>query len=128
VRERYGVEPALVSDFIALRGDPSDGIPGAPGVGAKTAAQLLQAFGSLEAVLAAAARPATVIAGQMRPRLAFTLHEHADELRTFKQVATLQRVPVKRPRDASTDYAAGARAARKLGLKRLAQRLEGLAA
>ena len=40
VRERYGVEPALVPDFIALRGDPSDGLPGAPGVGAKTAAEL----------------------------------------------------------------------------------------
>ena len=42
VRERYGVEPALVPDFIALRGDPSDGLPGAPGIGAKTAAELLR--------------------------------------------------------------------------------------
>jgi DNA polymerase-1 len=128
VRERYGVEPRLVSDFIALRGDPSDGIPGAPGVGAKTAAELLQAFGTLEEVLVAAGQPGTVIAGQMRPRLAAVLREHADELRMFKHLATLQRVPVRRPRDAPTDYAAGGRAARKLGMERLAQRLDALAA
>jgi 5'-3' exonuclease len=51
VRERYGVEPAQVPDFIALRGDPSDKLPGAPGVGAKTAASLLGRYGSLEAAL-----------------------------------------------------------------------------
>ena len=56
MRERYGVEPAQVSDFIALRGDPSDGLPGAPGIGAKTAASLLRRHGSLERVLAVAAR------------------------------------------------------------------------
>src|SRR5947209_6942259 len=55
VRERYGVEPALVPDFIALRGDPSDGLPGAPGIGAKTAGELLRRYGPLEALLAAAA-------------------------------------------------------------------------
>src|SRR5207237_4002360 len=49
VRERYGVEPDQVPDFIALRGDPSDRLPGARGVGAKTAAQLLGQYGSLEA-------------------------------------------------------------------------------
>ena len=48
VRERYGVEPELVPDFIALRGDPSDGLPGAPGIGAKTAAELLRRYGPLE--------------------------------------------------------------------------------
>ncbi len=48
VRERYGIGPELVADFIALRGDPSDGLPGAPGIGAKTAAELLQRHGSLE--------------------------------------------------------------------------------
>src|SRR5919202_1353947 len=53
VRERYGVEPKQVPDFIALRGDPSDKLPGAPGVGAKTAADLLRRSGSLEAALAA---------------------------------------------------------------------------
>jgi DNA polymerase-1 len=52
VRERYGVEPAQVVDFIALRGDPSDRIPGAPGVGPKKAADLLRQYGSLDAALA----------------------------------------------------------------------------
>src|SRR3954453_11424037 len=51
VEERYGVPPELVPDFIALRGDPSDGLPGAKGVGPKTAAELLRRHGSLEAVL-----------------------------------------------------------------------------
>ena len=57
VVKRYGVPAALVPDFIALRGDPSDGIPGARGIGQKTAAALLRQHGSLEAVIAAA-RPA----------------------------------------------------------------------
>src|SRR5579875_2940642 len=55
VRERYGVEPRQVPDFIALRGDPSDGLPGAPDIGAKTAAELLREHGTLEAALEAAA-------------------------------------------------------------------------
>ena len=53
VRERYGVEPAQVIDFIALRGDPSDRLPGAPGVGPKKAADLLRQYGSLEEAIAA---------------------------------------------------------------------------
>jgi DNA polymerase-1 len=53
VRARYGVDPKQVPDFIALRGDPSDKVPGAPGVGATGAANLLQRYGSLEAALAA---------------------------------------------------------------------------
>ncbi len=52
VRKRYGISPELVPDFIALRGDPSDGLPGAPGVGPKTAAELLERHGSLEAAIA----------------------------------------------------------------------------
>ncbi len=51
VRERYGIGPELVPDFIALRGDPSDGLPGAKGVGPKTAAELLREHGSLEGML-----------------------------------------------------------------------------
>ena len=54
VRKRYGIAPELVPDFIALRGDPSDGLPGAPGIGPKTAAELLSRHGSLEGVIAAA--------------------------------------------------------------------------
>jgi len=53
VRERYGVEPSQVIDFIALRGDPSDRLPGAPGVGPKKAADLLRQYGSLEDAIAA---------------------------------------------------------------------------
>ena len=56
VRKRYGIAPKLVPDFIALRGDPSDGIPGAKGIGEKTAAELLSRRGSLDAVLDGALR------------------------------------------------------------------------
>jgi DNA polymerase-1 len=122
VRERYGVEPEQVPDFIALRGDPSDGLPGAPGIGAKTAAQLLQAHGTLEALLAAAERADPAL----RPRTAATLREHAQLLRTFAHIATLQRIDVERPRDAATDFAGGAAKAGELGMRRLAQRLEGM--
>ena len=53
VVERYGIPPELVTDFIGLKGDTSDNIPGVPGIGDKTAAQLLQQYGSLEEVLGA---------------------------------------------------------------------------
>ncbi len=120
VRERYGVEPEQVADFIALRGDPSDGLPGAPGIGAKTAAELLRTHGSLEALLEAAQDGAT--AG-MRPRVASSLRENAELLRAFKRIATLQTIAVERPADRESDYARGAEAARALGMRRLAQRL-----
>jgi DNA polymerase-1 len=128
VLERYGVGPALVPDFIALRGDPSDGLPGAPGIGPKGAAELLARYGSLEQVLDAAELPGTVLAGEMTPRVAARLRDCAEQLRAFKQIATLQRVELDRPPDAPTDFAAGARTARKLGMKRLAERLEEMAA
>ncbi|HEU4703873.1 MAG TPA: 5'-3' exonuclease H3TH domain-containing protein, partial [Conexibacter sp.] len=73
VRRRYGVPPELVPDFIALRGDPSDGLPGARGIGEKTAADLLARHGSLEAALA---RPI----GET-PRVQGALRDQADELR-----------------------------------------------
>jgi DNA polymerase-1 len=132
VRERYGVEPAQVPDFIALRGDPSDGLPGAPGIGAKTAAELLRAHGSLEDLLVAAgasaagggAVRATTI---MRPRVAATLREHAELLLAFKEIATLQRIEVDSPADRTTDFAGGALLARELGMRRLSERLQKLA-
>lgn len=127
VRERYGVEPQLVPDFIALRGDPSDGLPGAPGVGAKTAAELLRNYGSLERLLEAAAQLATKVprsSEEMRPRTAATLREHDAQLRDFKRIATLQQLDVALPGDRDTDFAAGAVAARELGMRRLAERLE----
>jgi 5'-3' exonuclease len=56
LQARYGIAPAQYADFATLRGDPSDGLPGVPGIGEKTAAGLLRRFGSLEALLEAAAR------------------------------------------------------------------------
>ncbi|HYB23755.1 MAG TPA: 5'-3' exonuclease H3TH domain-containing protein, partial [Solirubrobacteraceae bacterium] len=122
VRERYGVEPAQVPDFIALRGDPSDGLPGAPGIGAKTAAELLRVHGSLEALLDVAADGgADPAAATLRPRVAASLRENAQLLRTFKRIATMQRIELERPADGTTDYAGGARKARELGMRRLAE-------
>jgi DNA polymerase-1 len=116
VRERSGVTPSQIPDLIALRGDPSDGIPGARGVGAKTAAELLQAHGDLEGVIAAA--------GELRPRIAAAILDQAEELRMFRDIATLRDIPFKRPVDAGTDRAGGALAARALGMTALAKRLE----
>jgi DNA polymerase-1 len=116
VRNRYGIDPELVPDFIALRGDPSDGLPGAPGIGAKTAAALLERHGTLENAIANA--------DQERPRTAAALREHADELRAFKEIATLRPTTVDRPPDCETDLRNGAEAARGHGMKRLADRLE----
>jgi DNA polymerase-1 len=116
VKRRYGISPALVPDFIALRGDPSDGLPGAAGIGPKTAAELLTRHGSLEGAIAAAATE--------RPRVAKALSEQADELRAFRRIAQLQMVEIERPVDRATDLEGGARAARGLGLNRLAERLE----
>jgi DNA polymerase-1 len=115
VQARYGVPPALVPDFIALRGDPSDGLPGARGIGEKGAADLLTRHGSLEAALASP--------DGEKPRVATALREQADELRDFLAIATLQRVDVPRPADRVTDLAGGAEAAETLGMRRLAERL-----
>ncbi|MHB8533212.1 MAG: 5'-3' exonuclease [Solirubrobacteraceae bacterium] len=122
VLERYGVAPEQVADFIALRGDPSDGIPGAPGIGAKSAAELLREHGTLEGALAAA-RTGTA----MRPRQASALLDNAQQLLAFRQIATLQEIDVALPPSAPTDFARGAAAAEELGMKRLAARLRGLA-
>ena len=119
VREMYGVDPGQVPDFIALRGDPSDGLPGAKGIGAKTAAELLRRKGDLEHVILGAVRE--------KPAVRRALIEQADELRSFKDIATLRTVDVERPPDAPTDFAGGAAAARELGMNRLSQRLQELA-
>ena len=121
VERRYGVPPELVPDFIALRGDPSDGIPGAKGVGEKTAAELLRAHGSLEAVLEAAIR-------EPRPKLRTSLLDDPDLLRAFKDMATLRDADIERPADRETDWAGAAAAARERGMNRLAERLEKAAA
>src|SRR5215472_5817148 len=88
VVERYGIPPELVPDFIGLKGDTSDNIPGVPGIGDKTAAELLQRFGSLEAVLDHIAD----ISGAKRKQ---NLTEHAEDARVSKQLATVKRdVPI----------------------------------
>jgi DNA polymerase I len=83
VEERYGVPPELICDLMGLRGDTSDNIPGVPGIGEKTATQLLQQFGSLEAVLESVDQ----ISGKKRKE---NLTEHAEDARLSKRLATLQ--------------------------------------
>jgi DNA polymerase-1 len=117
VRKRYGIGPELVPDFIALRGDPSDGLPGARGVGPKTAAELLQTHGSLEATLENAIRV-------QRPKLRAALLDAREELLAFKDIATLRDAGVEPPADRETDWTGAAAAARKHGMNRLAERLE----
>jgi DNA polymerase I len=88
VVDRYGITPELVPDFIGLKGDTSDNIPGVPGIGDKTAADLLQRFGSLEQVLASIDE----ISGAKRKE---NLTNHADDARLSKQLATAKRdIPV----------------------------------
>jgi DNA polymerase-1 len=81
VIDRYGIPPELIPDFIGLKGDTSDNIPGVPGIGDKTASELLQRFGDLETVLASVDQ----ISGAKRKQ---NLTEHADAARLSKQLAT----------------------------------------
>src|SRR4051794_8682144 len=88
VIDRYGIPPELIPDFIGLKGDTSDNIPGVPGIGDKTAAELLQRFGDLETVLGSVDE----ITGAKRKQ---NLTEHADAARLSKQLATMVRdVPI----------------------------------
>ncbi|HEX3616228.1 MAG TPA: DNA polymerase I [Solirubrobacteraceae bacterium] len=88
VVDRYGIPPELVPDFIGLKGDTSDNIPGVPGIGDKTAAELLQRFGTLETVL----ESIDEISGAKRKE---NLTNHADDARLSKQLATAKRdIPV----------------------------------
>ena len=121
VRKRYGIDPGLVPDFIALRGDPSDGIPGAKGIGEKTAAELLTRHGSLDAALEGALR-------ESKPSVRRALLDAREELLRFREIATLQEVDVEPPPDGPTDYTGAAAAARERGMNRLAERLEKVAA
>jgi DNA polymerase-1 len=106
VRERYGVDPEQVPDFIALRGDPSDRIPGARGIGPKKAAELLAQYDSLDALLEAGRFAA-----------------EADALRLYRQIATLDRdAPLPALPDAAPDWGAAAAHARELGMDGLASR------
>jgi DNA polymerase-1 len=111
VRERYGVDPPQVPDFIALRGDPSDRIPGARGVGPKTAASLLAEFGTLEALLAAGRFGA-----------------QAEELRLYRRMATLDASAPLPPLARQTpNWAEASSTLRDLGLNAVAERAAALA-
>jgi DNA polymerase-1 len=110
VRERYGVDPAQVPDFIALRGDPSDKIPGAAGVGPKSAASLLRRYGSLEAALADGKFAA-----------------QAEQLRLYRSIATMDAsAPLPSLPDQTPAWGAAAALAREWELNRLADRLAEL--
>jgi len=111
VRVRYGVDPKQVPDFIALRGDPSDKLPGAPGVGATGAANLLRKYGSLENLLAAG-----------------RYTDYAEDLRLFRSIATMDRkAPLPRLTDQKPAWRKAAALAREWELNQLADRLEKLA-
>lgn len=111
VRKRYGVEPQQVPDFIAIRGDASDRIPGAIGIGPVGAAALLRKYGSLENAIAAG-------------RLA----AQADKLRLYRSIATMDKsAPLPTLRNQKPTWAKAAGLARDWQLNRLADRLDGLA-
>jgi DNA polymerase-1 len=111
VRERYGVEPPQVPDFIALRGDPSDKLPGARGVGPKSAAGLLRKYASLEEALAAGRFAA-----------------EADALRLYRRIATMDAAaPLPALPDQTPTWDKAAALAREWELNRLAERLTDLA-
>jgi DNA polymerase-1 len=107
VHERYGVEPAQVPDFIALRGDPSDKLPGAPGVGAKTAATVLKQYGTLEEAIEAG-RFSTI----------------AEDLRLYRRIATVDAsAPLPSLNDRSPTWAEASTLVQSWGMNQLAERL-----
>jgi exodeoxyribonuclease III len=111
VRARYGVDPGQVPDFIALRGDPSDRLPGAPGIGATGAADLLRRYGSLEKALGSGRFPA-----------------QQQNLRLFRSIATMNpKAPLPSLARQKPTWKKAAALARDWELKQLAARLEQLA-
>jgi len=111
VRVRYGVDPKQVPDFIALRGDPSDKLPGAPGVGAAGAAGLLRKYGTLEALLQAGRFSA-----------------HAKDLRLFRSIAMMDpKAPLPSLASHKPTWRKAAALAEGWDLKQLAKRLNALA-
>lgn len=110
VHERYGVVPEQVPDFIALRGDPSDKLPGAKGVGSKGAASLLRKYGTLEAMLADGSFAA-----------------EAEQLRLYRRIATMDRsAPLPALPDQTPTWGVASSLAREWKLDRLAERLAEL--
>lgn len=113
---RYGVLPEQVPDLIALRGDPSDNLPGARGIGQKGAAELLQRYGDLEGVIEHA--------DELSPGRRAAIVDAAPLLRDFRAIATMRGdLAVEPPPDGLPDWAGGAAEARRRGITRLAERL-----
>jgi 5'-3' exonuclease len=111
VRERYGVEPKQVPDFIALRGDPSDRLPGARGIGPKSAASLLRRHGTLDALLATGLFPT-----------------QSNDLRLYHRIATMDAsAPLPSLRAQKPTWSKAARLAREWELNRLRDRFSSLA-
>jgi DNA polymerase-1 len=111
VRERYGVEPEQVPDLIALRGDPSDKLPGARGVGPKKAAEILREHGSLEGALAAGRFAA-----------------EAEDLRLYRRIAEMDAsAPLPPLEELSPTWAEASSYVKGLGLDALANKLASLA-
>jgi DNA polymerase-1 len=111
VRERYDVEPAQVVDFIALRGDPSDRLPGAPGIGPKKAADLLRQYGSLEEAIAAGRFAAL-----------------AEELRLYQRIASLDAsAPLPPLQDQTPTWAEASSLLSSWGMNAVAERVAGRA-
>ena len=107
VQERYGIAPEQVPDLIALRGDPSDKLPGARGVGPKTAARLLQQYGTLDAILAAARLP-----------------PEAEDLRLYRRIATMDASAPLPPLEHQTpSWVEASSFLRELGMSQSAERL-----
>jgi DNA polymerase-1 len=120
VRDRYGVEPEQVTALIALRGDPSDNIPGARGIGQKTAAELLRRYGDLEGVIAHA--------GELTPRQRQSVEDSADDLRRYLAVATMRRdLPIEIPADGGLDPESASQWCAEAGMLGLSKRLAGFA-
>jgi DNA polymerase-1 len=110
VRARYGVDPRQVPDFIALRGDPSDRIPGVRGLGPEGAAALLRQYGSLDKLLKAGRYAA-----------------HARDLKLYRSLATMDRkARIPRLPDQTPSWDKAAKLARKWQLNALAKRLDEL--
>ena len=112
VRDRYDVEPSQVVDFIALRGDPSDRLPGAPGVGPKKAADLLRQYGSLEEAISAG-RFAAI----------------AEELRLYRRIASLDAsAPLPPLEDQAPTWAEASSLLSSWGMNAVAERVAGRSA
>jgi DNA polymerase-1 len=111
VRERYGVDPEQVPDLIALRGDPSDKLPGARGIGPKKAAEILGQYRTLEDVLAAGRFAA-----------------EAEDLRLYRRIAQMDAsAPLPPLKDKTPNWTEASAFLKELGLGNVADRLASLA-